>query len=280
MSNEPFTPLHIHATREDCMGNSGAGRYLFLPGSDDRARLIARHFDQEPIIRSSPRGHHFYLGTITRDGNTIDVASVSTGMGAPSAEIIITELLKLGAKKFLRVGTCGLLQPMIMTSGDLAVATASIKDEACSRCYVPDEYPALASFEMLQAIHQASRVLHSVRVHYGVFHTKSSLYAREFETGPLLQKHHDYMTTISQAGAIASEMESSILFTLTQLTDAEVNQTYPVCLKQRILSGAICSVLGQGNDFADSQDQAVYTQNMIELAISTYLTLDRNIFSE
>ncbi len=280
MSNEPFTPLHIHATREDCMGNSGAGRYLFLPGSDDRARLIARHFDQEPIIRSSPRGHHFYLGTITRDGNTIDVASVSTGMGAPSAEIIITELLKLGAKKFLRVGTCGLLQPMIMTSGDLAVATASIKDEACSRCYVPDEYPALASFEMLQAIHQASRVLHSVRVHYGVFHTKSSLYAREFETGPLHQEHHDYMTMISQAGAIASEMESSILFTLTQLTDAEVNQTYPVCLKQRILSGAICSVLGQGNDFADSQDQAVYTQNMIELAISTYLTLDRNIFSE
>ena len=280
MSNEPFTPLHIHATREDCMGNSGAGRYLFLPGSDDRARLIARYFDQEPIIRSSPRGHHFYLGTITRDGNVIDVASLATGMGTPSAEIIITELLKLGAKKFLRVGTCGLLQPMFMSSGDLAVATASIKDEASSRCYVPDEYPALASFEMLQAIHQAARVLHSVRVHYGVFHTKSSLYAREFEAGPLHQEHHDYMTTIAQAGAIASEMESSILFTLTQLADAEVNQTYPVSLKHRILSGAICSVLGQGDDFANSADQAKYTENMIELAITSFLVLHKTIHRE
>ena len=280
MSNEPFTPLHIDATHEDCMGNSGAGRYIFLPGSDERARLIADQFDQEPVIRSSFRGHHFYLGTITRDANVIDVASISTGMGAPSAEIIITELLKLGAKKFLRVGTCGLLQPTFMSSGDLAVATASIKDEASSRCYVPDEYPALASFEMLQAIHQAADVLQSMHIHYGVFHTKSSLYAREFETGPFHQEHHDYMATISQAGAIASEMESSILFTLTQLADAQVNQTYPMCLKQRILSGVICCILWQGSDFADVAKQATGTENMIELAITSFLALDKTIHRE
>ena len=277
MSNEPFTPLHLDATHEDCIGNSGAGRYIFLPGSDERARLIACQFDQEPLIRSSSRGHHFYLGTITRDGNVIDVASISTGMGTPSAEIIVTELLKLGAKKFLRVGTCGLLQPMFISSGDLAVATASIKDENSSRCYVPDEYPALASFEMLQSIRQAAQVLQSIRVHYGVFHTKSSLYAREFETGPLQQEHHDYMSTVSQAGAIVSEMESSILFTLTQLADAKVNQTYPVCLKQRILSGAICSVVGQGSDFADQETDI---ENMIELAITTFLVLHKAIHHE
>ena len=54
-------------------------------------------------VRPSDRGHNVYLGKL----GEIDVGVCSTGMGAPSTDIIITELIRLGARRFLRIGTAG-----------------------------------------------------------------------------------------------------------------------------------------------------------------------------
>jgi uridine phosphorylase len=53
-------------------------------------------------------------------------------MGGPSAAIVITELGELGAKRLVRVGTCGALDPALRL-GDLLVPTDALARDGTSR---------------------------------------------------------------------------------------------------------------------------------------------------
>ena len=59
-----------------------------------------------------------YLAGTAPDGQRLTVQS--TGMGGPSAAIVIAELAELGARRLLRTGTCGALDPAFGL-GDLLV---------------------------------------------------------------------------------------------------------------------------------------------------------------
>ena len=268
----PFQPLHISATAEDFIGNNGNGKYLLLPGSDSRAKKISQLFDNIPIVRASSRGHNLYIGTITRNNITIDIGAISTGMGTPSVDIILNELIKLGASKFLRVGTCGLLQPDTMKTGDLAIATSAIRDEGTTTCYVPKEYPAIASYQMVTAsISAAKKIMGKENFHVGIFHTKDSLYAREFKQGPLIAENTKYMQNIKKAGAIASEMEASMIFILANYAQHTTqNDT---------ISGAICSVLGEDDDFSTPEQTENSIKLMLDTAIEAYFNLNKQLDS-
>lgn len=272
LTNPKFKPLHINCDPDDLLGNQKSGRYLFLPGSNARAVSIADYFDSPAKIKRSSRGHDLYLGTITRNQVTIDVGVISTGMGAPSIDIILTELLQLGGKRFLRLGTCGLLQPDLMCGGDLAIATSAVRDESTTSCYVPLAYPAIASPEMLQAIIESmANVDRAGHFHVGVFHTKASLYAREFKRGPMKQENTQFMANLKRAGVIASEMETSVLFTLCGIADGPCGDTG--CVTNRILAGAICSVLGEGDDFGTQEQNIRCTKDLIESGIQAFFQL-------
>ncbi|MHB1948369.1 MAG: phosphorylase family protein, partial [Gammaproteobacteria bacterium] len=143
-----FKPHHINATPADLDGNNGIGRYIFLPGSEGRAKEIADRFDRVDV-KHHQREHNLYLGTIKADGKKIDVAAIATGMGCPSTEIIVHELFNLGAKRFLRVGTSGSLQPGLIHAGDIINVQASVRDEDTTRHYAPLELPAISSLEFV-----------------------------------------------------------------------------------------------------------------------------------
>jgi len=110
MNQGTFKAHHMNITAEDVAGNNGLGRYILLPGSDGRAADIASNFSDMGVKQHSRR-HNFYYGTLEIDGMPVDVATVATGMGCPSVDIIVTELIRLGARRLLRVGTAGSLQP-------------------------------------------------------------------------------------------------------------------------------------------------------------------------
>jgi len=196
-------------------------------------------------------------------------------MGAPSVDIILSELLKLGGKKFLRLGTCGLLQPDFMKGGDLAIATAAVRDDHATTCYLPKEFPAIASYELVEAaVNATKKTNHTGQVHVGVFHSKDSLYAREFKQGPLAKKNADYMLQLKNAGVIASEMEASMIFTLCNIADAH-RKNRDLLSKDRVLSGTICSVLGEEDDFGDPAMVQKMIHEMIEMGIQSFFELNR-----
>ena len=100
MSERQF---HIQCTAEDI------GKYVFLPGDPGRTEWIASYLEH-PVKTAQNREFTTWTGTL--DGTKVSVTS--TGIGGPSAAIAMEELAALGAHTFLRIGTCGGMQPELI----------------------------------------------------------------------------------------------------------------------------------------------------------------------
>ena len=129
------------------------GRYVILPGDPKRCEKIARYFEAPRLIADS-REFTTYTGTLCG----IPVSVTSTGIGGPSAAIAMEELVKCGADTFIRVGTCGGMQPEVK-SGDIVIATGAVRMEGTSREYAPIEYPAVANYGVVGALEASAREL-------------------------------------------------------------------------------------------------------------------------
>ena len=263
-----FVPEHLHASREDLIGNGGRGRYVLLPGSTGRAAHMAERLS-ERVTRSHPRGHDVHLGTWETNGERIDVATVGTGMGGPSVEIIVSELLALGARCLLRVGTCGSLQQRVAV-GDLVIATGAVRDEGAGDAYLPREFPALASLSLVNALRRGAQHINpNGRTHCGVVHSKDSLYAREFAQGPLAEEHRRYRSLLTDGGVLASEMECATLFTMAAVADqaARTNDS-----TSSVAAGAILAVIGDAHSgFARTVEAKTAVEQAIDLAYAGLL---------
>jgi DeoD family purine-nucleoside phosphorylase len=107
---------------------------VLLPGDPGRAMRIAQQILDGPKMLNHNRGLWGYTG-IAADGEPLTVQS--TGMGGPSAAIVCEELWQLGARRFVRVGTCGALASDLGL-GDLVVADAVLACDGASRALGAD----------------------------------------------------------------------------------------------------------------------------------------------
>lgn len=275
MTNPNFKPEHMNAMHADFEGNQGIGRYVFFPGSEGRAKKIAELFFKDVQVKTHDRCHNLYTGTLVNGKQKVDVAAISSGMGTPSLDIIMNELLRLGVKRFIRVGTSGLLQPKFMKAGDFVIATGAVRDDGASKCYAPAEFPAIASYDMVIAAEKAAQKLgYANRTHVGLLHSKDSLYGREFaEEGPLLQYNRAYMQTMRDAGVLASEMEASMLFALASIYQHQQRMQGRDLAACQIKTGAVCVVLGEGSDFGTAEALSRITNEASEIAVHAILEL-------
>ena len=130
---------------------------------------------------------------------------MSTGIGCPSAAIVVEELMRIGVETFIRVGTTGSLQPGL-DSGDIVVATAAVRGEGTSRSYVPVEYPAAASLDVTLALLDAAEEL-GVEVHPGIVLSTDAYYGGSEEA----------LRKFGAVNVLSIEMEASTIFTLAAL---------------------------------------------------------------
>ena len=102
------------------------GRYVLLPGDPARVEIIAGFLDDAKEVARN-REFITYVGRLEDEIVTV----CSTGIGSPSASIAMEELAQAGVTTFLRVGTCGPIQPHVKM-GDMVIATASVRLEGTS----------------------------------------------------------------------------------------------------------------------------------------------------
>jgi len=114
--------IHLHPT-------APLAERVLLPGDPGRALLLAQSLLHEPKMFNHNRGLWGYTGTAT-DGLPLTIQS--TGMGGPSAAIVIAELADLGARTLLRVGTCGALHNSLAL-GELLIASQALATDGTSR---------------------------------------------------------------------------------------------------------------------------------------------------
>ena len=268
MMHDVFKAYHFNGTAVDLTGNDGIGRYILIPGSDGRAQEISKQFENL-TVKKHERGHHLYLGTIKSGKKKIDVATISSGMGCASIEIILHELFNLGAKRFLRIGTAGSLQSGFIKAGDMINVQASVRDEGTTRHYAPLELPAIASLEFVTSILVAAeRLKLDDQLHTGIVHCKSSLYAREMAAGPRAQENQAYLNLLAQSGVLATEMETSALFIQSQLYNYQLMQMGEAA-QHRVLAGAILAIVGTTDYLEETQAAGSAIHNSIELALET-----------
>lgn len=173
-------------------------KYVLCPGSQDRARKIAAHFE-DLVTVSDNRGIVVYSGVY----ENVFMTSCGTGMGGPAVAIAVEELGHLGATTFIRVGSCGVLQPG-QNVGDIIIASGTCRAGGTGNAYLPLSFPAVSSFEVLRELVNAAELL-SIPVRVGVGSAGDSFYASSPSKLELTK-------ALKSAGAVFVEMESDTLF--------------------------------------------------------------------
>ena len=168
---------------------------VLLPGDPGRALLLAQSLLDAPRMFNHNRGLWGYTGTAA-DGDPLTIQS--TGMGGPSAAIVVSELADLGARRLLRVGTCGALDPAL-TLGQILIATHALAADGTSR--------ALGAGELVPAAPELLAALAGAANGTAVAGTVAS-------TDLFYENRGELEREWLAAGALAVEMETATLFAL------------------------------------------------------------------
>jgi uridine phosphorylase len=190
--------------------STGYAEDALLPGDPGRALALAQELLTEPRMSNHARGLWGYTGT-TPAGRPLSIQS--TGMGGPSAAIVLHELVELGVKRAVRVGTCGALVQG-MRHGDLVIAGEALAEDGASR--------ALGAGETAEPNQElTARLAAEAGVGTGAGAGNATVPARIVSTdlfyrsgpgggAPPPDRAEDWR----ERGAVAVEMEAATLFTL------------------------------------------------------------------
>jgi uridine phosphorylase len=186
------------------------GDYVLVPGDPGRTPMIAKHLEGAREVAFS-REYRTFTGSL----GGVPVSTISSGMGGPAVAIMVEELSELGVHTFLRVGTCGAAQPEIKM-GDLVIALGSVRTEGTPNGYVPTEYPAVASIDMVNAVVAAAKAS-GARHHVGIIRSVDALYS-DLVPDSMPRPHlRDELEMWSRAGVLGNDMESSTLFVVARI---------------------------------------------------------------
>jgi uridine phosphorylase len=207
---------------------------VLLCGDYSRADKVARHFDTIKIKR---RNREFV--TYTGNYKKMPVTVMGTGIGPANTEIALVEISQIAKNlNIIRVGSCGGLQKNTEL-GDLVISTAALRLENTSLFFVPEGYPAVAHYEVVQALAEAAGDLKH-KHHIGLTATAPGFYAaqgRSVNGFPILTA--DMTKYFSKIGILNFEMETSTLLTLAQLKNYRAGSICTVYVnryKYRIIS--------------------------------------------
>ena len=225
-------------------------RYVIVPGDPNRVPVIAESLENV-INQGQNREFNAYKGT----HKGIEVSVVSTGIGCPSTAIAVEELSYIGAEVFIRIGTSGSVDGSAK-KGDIFIATAAVRDDGTSKQYMPIEFPAIASHNVVSSLIRASKNL-KIDSKVGICQSKDSFFGETEPDRMPVAPYLDYKWKSWQKGGVgASEMEAATLFTLSQI--------------KRIEAGAILAI-------ETSVKDTIKKMTEIVLESITYMERNKNV---
>ena len=238
-----------------------APQTVILSGEPERSHYIAQTYLQNVKPLSKYRGLNSYLGNLP-SGQPLLVTT--SGMGAPSISIVVNELVQVGIKQFIRVGTCGSIQPYIRV-GDIVISQASLCRQGAALDIAPAEYPAVADPFLTVAMVETARKL-NVPYHLGITASVDTFYegqeriksSANVNLQPWLK---GITSTYRSLNILNYEMEVGTLFKMAGVYD------FP--------AACVCAVVAQRTEgetiIISDKDTAV--KRAIEVAIETIVGL-------
>ncbi|HEX2728298.1 MAG TPA: DeoD-type purine-nucleoside phosphorylase [Rubrobacteraceae bacterium] len=238
-----MSPVHVRAEPGDFAES------VLLPGDPRRAKYIAENFFDDARLVTEERGMLGYTGTYK--GEPVSVQT--TGMGCPSASIVTEELIQLGVKNLLRVGTCGGYHQDLQL-GDLIVATAATpQDGTVSSITQGVPYAPAAHFDLVHAAHHAAEAA-GRRTFMGPIVSSDLFYDPEDDPAQMW----------GNLGVLAVEMEAAAIFTIAAMHGVKAGCLLTV--SDTIGREAVVRI--EDSDLKDAVD------NMMALALDTLNALN------
>ena len=171
---------------------------VIVCGSPERAEYISGFIKNARLI-GKHREYHSFLGEF----ESKQVLVCSHGVGASGAAICFRELISLGAKKIIRLGTAGGLQSEL-GHGSIIVARGSVRDEGVTHQMLPSSVPAIPNFELTLQLERSLAEL-------GCTFRSGMILTRDLYYDEVLSSDYSMW---SRLGLLAVEMEASALFVL------------------------------------------------------------------
>lgn len=194
-------PIHIRAESTDF------APAVLVPGDPRRARYIAEHvFDPGARLVNDERGALGFTGTFR--GAPLSVQAV--GMGCASAAIYYSELIQLGARRLVRVGTAGGLADGLRMADTIVAVSATPDDQIVSQLLGGEAHAPTATYALVERAVAAARAKGG-RVHVGPIVSSALFY----------DTRDGIMQRWKQRGHLAVEMEAAVLYTLGALHGIE-----------------------------------------------------------
>lgn len=203
-----------------------------LCGDPQRARRIAHETTDVNCLRtlSENRGLNSYLCTLANGRNFL---AATSGMGAPSLSIVVNELVGVGIRTIIRVGSCGALAGQVK-AGSVVISQAALCRQGAANDIAPIEYPAAADPFLTVALVEAARRL-NLEHHLGLTASVDSFYEgqeRSDSANPyLLRRLRGVSEEYRQLNILNYEMEAGTLFKMG--------------LVYGFAAGCVCAVLAE-----------------------------------
>lgn len=186
---------------------------VILPGDPARVDKIASLWDTSREV-----AYHREYHTMRGKYHGVPITCTSTGIGSPALSIAVEELSRIGVNTFIRTGTCGGIQKN-QRVGDVVITTGAVRLDGASRDYVIPEYPAVAHYQVVNALIQAAEEL-KIPYHVGITASADTFYCGQGRPG-----YHNYFPShkvhivedMQKAGVQNFEMEVACLLTLASL---------------------------------------------------------------
>lgn len=231
---------------------------VLLPGDPNRATRVAAKLDGGLEQSRLVNEHRLLLGyTGTYRGRPVSVQT--SGIGTPSLSIVVEELLRLGARRLIRIGTCGGIGRRLRT-GDIVVATAAAPVDGSTRTYLHgDPYAPAANFELTRALVDVAR-RRGIEPAVGPVASVDVFYNPD----------PDYVSKWRSRGILAFEMEAAALFYLAARASAAGDDVRAGCILT--VSDTLSEEETTEETYLPLSELEAATERMIEVALEAGTT--------
>jgi uridine phosphorylase len=180
---------------------------VLIPGDPGRVKVFAGLMDEAHKM-AEKREYTTYTGT--KGG--VPISCTSGGLGCPPTSIAVEELIRIGAKNIIRIGTCGALQPFLKP-GHMIIATGAVRGEHTSEEFISMEYPAVADYRVVRALVDACEQL-KIPYHLGIIRTHDAFY---LESPWAFGDYRKRLQPWVDMGVLALDNESSSIFVISSM---------------------------------------------------------------
>ncbi len=240
---------HIKATPADF------GQTVLMPGDPLRAKYIAEHFLENPVLVNNVRGVQGYTGVY----KGVRVSVMASGMGMPSIGIYSRELYEAyNVRNIMRIGSAGAIQPDINLKDIVIAMGASMDSNYQTQFHLMGTFAPICSFEMLQAATRAAEALGAV-YHVGNILSSDFFYDDDEGVPDALNPKKNWQ----KMGIMAIEMESAALY----LNAARLRKN-ALC---------ICTVSDQlvRHEYLSADERQTGFEQMMKVALETAVKLEK-----